>query len=137
MARTKSLAGGCLCGAVRYRARGKPMNTMICHCESCRRAAGAPVVAWLTFPTGRFRVTKGKAVEYRSSPPVRRTFCGACGTPLTYAHEKSPGTIDVTTCSLDRPNAFPPTHHSWLSDDVSWLRFGDRLPAFQKFRPKE
>jgi hypothetical protein len=137
MARTKSRAGGCLCGAVRYRVTGKPKNTMVCHCETCRRAAGAPVVAWLTYPTSRFRLTKGKPAEFRSTPPVRRTFCGDCGTPLTYAHEKSPNTIDVTTCSLDAPGSFPPTHHSWLSDDVSWVRFGDRLPAFPKFRPAE
>jgi hypothetical protein len=136
MARTKSLAGGCLCGAVRYRVTGKPVNTMICHCETCRRAAGAPVVAWLTFPASRLRITKGKPVGFRSTAPVLRTFCGACGTPLTYAHKKSPKTIDVTTCSLDAPDAFPPTHHSWLSDDVAWVRFGDRLPAFPRFRPK-
>ena len=137
MARAKSLAGGCLCGAVRYRITGKPTNTMICHCESCRRAAAAPVVAWLTFPKSRMRWSKGKPVAFRSSPPVRRTFCGACGTPLTYTHERSPKAIDVTTCSLDAPDAFPPTHHSWLSDDLAWVRFGDRLPTFPKFRPAE
>jgi len=32
------------------------------------------------------------------------------------------------------PEQFPPTHHSWLSDDLEWLRFGDGLPTFQQSR---
>jgi hypothetical protein len=127
--------GGCFCRKVRYEVRGPTENSMVCHCESCRRVAGAPVVAWLTFPVERFLFTKGKPVEFRSSAPVTRSFCGDCGTPLTYRNERHPGTVDITTASLDRPDAYPPTHHSWLSDDVAWVRFGDGLPAFQQSRP--
>jgi len=127
--------GGCFCGKVRYEARGQTENSMVCHCASCRRVAGAPVVAWLTFPVDRFRFTKGEPVEFRSSAPVTRTFCGDCGTPLTYRNDRHPGTIDVTTATLDRPETYPPTHHSWLSDDVAWVHFGDGLPAFQQSRP--
>lgn len=126
--------GGCFCGAVRYRARGVPGNTMVCHCRTCRRVAGSPVVAWVTFAADQFAFTTGEPVEFASSAPVRRTFCGACGTPLTYRHADSPSTIDVTTCSLDEPGAFPPTHHSWLADNVDWVRFGDGLPTFTESR---
>ena len=131
------LEGGCLCGAVRYRASGKPTSTMICHCETCRRAAGSPVVAWLTFATADLQLTKGKLSEFHSTPPVTRGFCATCGTPLTYSHRDSPESIDVTTCSLDDPQAFPPTHHSWLSDDLAWVRFGDGLQAFPQSRPRQ
>jgi len=79
---------------------------------------------------------KGEAAAYRSSPSVRRTFCASCGTPLTYEHADAPQSIDVTTCSLDEAQAFPPTHHAWLSHDVSWLEFGDGLPAFPESRTK-
>ena len=129
------LEGGCLCGAIRFRATGKPTNTMVCHCQTCRRAAGSPVVAWLTFDRKDFRITRGKLSEFNSTPPVTRGFCGTCGTPLTYAHRDSPDSIDVTTCSVDDPQAYPPTHQSWLSDDVGWVRFGDGLPAFAQSRP--
>ena len=130
------IEGGCLCGSVRYRLRAQPTNTMVCHCQTCRRAAGSPVVAWLTFAKTDFELTRGTLTEYRSTPPVLRGFCGTCGTPLTYTHSKSPDSIDVTTCSLDDPQAFPPTHHSWLSHDVGWVRFGDSLPAFPESRPR-
>jgi hypothetical protein len=85
--------GGCICGAIRYRVAGEPTNTMICHCQSCRRVAAAPVVAWVTFPKARFELLRGHPAEFRSSPPVRRTFCAACGTPLTYEHSDSKGSV--------------------------------------------
>lgn len=129
-----TLAGGCLCGGVRYEVEGAPTNTMVCHCRTCRRAAGAPVVAWVTFPRGRLRFVRGEPATFHSTPPVTRTFCRDCGTPLTYAHADSPEAVDVTTCSLDEPEAFPPTHHSWLSHHVAWVRFGDGLPTFGEFR---
>ena len=67
-----NIQGGCMCGAVRYSATAKPANSMVCHCESCRRSAASPVVAWVTFPKAEFRFTRGTPVEYESSPKVRR-----------------------------------------------------------------
>lgn len=131
---TPASEGGCICGSIRYRVNGTPTNSMVCHCQSCRRVAGAPVVAWLTFPSAQFQLLRGQPSQFHSSKPVRRTFCADCGTPLTYEHQDANGTIDVTTCSLDNPNLFPPTHHSWLSHDLSWIRFGDDLPAYQEWR---
>lgn len=129
------VAGGCACGALRYEAGGACSNSMVCHCRSCRRAAGAPAVPWVTFAKSGFRFTQGEPGEFRSSPPVVRTFCRSCGTPLTYRHESYADAIDITTCSLDEPQKFPPTHHSWLSHDVSWVKFGDGLPGFAESRP--
>jgi hypothetical protein len=126
--------GGCICGAIRYRVSGAPTNSMMCHCQSCRRVAAAPVVAWLTFAAEDFQLLRGRPATFRSSEPVLRSFCAVCGTPLTYEHRDRVGFIDVTTCSLDDPNLFPPTHHSWLSHDLAWVRFGDGLPTFQQSR---
>jgi hypothetical protein len=126
--------GGCLCGAVRYRASGASGHPTLCHCRSCRRASGAPVVAWVTFPRGAFAFVKGTPVRYRSSPPVLRSFCGACGTPLTYEHADFPDGVDVTTASLDDPERFPPADHTWTSHHLSWLPLSDPLPRFPRTR---
>jgi hypothetical protein len=134
MSHVKKVTGGCACGAIRYEATGTPSNTMVCHCRTCRRVSGAPVLAWVTFDRAAFQFLCGNPSYYQSSTPVRRAFCSACGTPLTYQTEQYPATIDITTCTLDDPDAFPPTHHSWLSHDVAWVQFGDGLPAFSEFR---
>ena len=38
-------AGGCLCGAVRYRAHLTTDAILQCHCENCRRLTGNFVAA--------------------------------------------------------------------------------------------
>lgn len=126
--------GGCFCGAIRYRVEGQPSNSMICHCQTCRRVAASPAVAWVTFEKKCFVILKGGPTPFHSSQPVRRTFCASCGTALTYEHQDHAATMDVTTCSLDEPGAFPPSHHSWLSHDIAWVRFGDGLPTFPQWR---
>jgi hypothetical protein len=124
--------GGCLCGVVRYRIGGAPLATSMCHCHSCRRASGAPSVAWAVFATADFAFGTGRPITFRSSPPVVRTFCGKCGTPLTYQHDESPGTIDVTTASLDFPERFAPMREIWLDDKLAWEPVNEALPHFRR-----
>ena len=35
------IAGGCLCGAVRYESDAAPEWTAICYCRDCQRASAA------------------------------------------------------------------------------------------------
>ena len=37
----KMLAGGCMCGAVRYTIAEKPLATGLCHCNRCRPQSGS------------------------------------------------------------------------------------------------
>lgn len=127
--------GGCLCGRVRYSVSGEPESSDICHCVSCRLTTGAQSVAWLTFPVGSFTFVSGEPVEYRSSPGVTRTFCGGCGTSLTYRQDDAPGTVDVTTATLDQPEAFPPTYRVWIEDKVGWESANDGLPRYEQGSP--
>ncbi|MGH7822086.1 MAG: GFA family protein, partial [Candidatus Binatia bacterium] len=123
-----SFRGGCLCGATRYEARGKPVVVAFCHCSMCRRSAGAPVTAWAMFDAKSFSWEKGEPQVYASSPGVERRFCRGCGTPLTYTAEFLPGLVDVTVGSLDDPEALPPQMHIWDSRRIGWVRLADELP---------
>lgn len=116
----KHIEGGCLCGAVRFRATEAPLSSVICHCRTCRRASAAPSVAWLTFARGSLEVIRGAPRRFASSPGVVRTFCADCGSPLTYASDVRPNVIDVTTMSLDDESLFPPTQAEWLSHKLIW-----------------
>jgi hypothetical protein len=129
-----TLSGGCFCGAVRYEIMAGPVASMVCHCHTCRRISAAPVMGWVTASAAAFRYTEGLPRVLQSSPPVRRCFCGECGTHLTYEHESATGYVDVSTCSLDDPEAAPPSHHSWLSHNIAWVKFGDGLPEYPRSR---
>jgi glyoxylase I family protein len=119
---------------VRYRATGPPRHPTLCHCASCRRAAGAPAVAWLTFPKERFRFTAGQPRRFRSSARVERSFCGDCGTSLTYVHDAETAGVDVTTASLDAPERAAPADHTWVSDRLPWWRPEPRWREFPEAR---
>lgn len=128
------LQGGCLCGAVRYEASGAPFDATFCHCRTCQMAAGAPVVAWVTFPTEGFRWTRGAPTIFTSSEDVARGFCGNCGTTLTYSSTKHPEGSDIATATLDNPALAPPADHIWVRSRLPWLRCDDGLPEFQTRR---
>ena len=68
----------------------------------------------------------------RSSPPVERAFCPRCGTPITYVHDDNPGFVELTTATLDRPDAFPPTHEIWLSEKIAWVCSDPALRHFTR-----
>ena len=126
--------GGCLCGTVRYRIDGKPDSSGICHCRTCRKAASTPVSPFLTVHRARFHITHGAVTGYASSPGVTRGFCGRCGSPLTYRNATAPDTIDVMTCSLDDPEAHPPTFHVWTSHALAWAGATDGMPSHAEGR---
>lgn len=125
--------GGCLCGAVRYRVSGAPQSTSLCHCNSCRRSTGGPSLAWAIFPEKDVEITDGELAVHSSSPGVERGFCARCGTSLTYRRADRPGLFDVTTASLDDPEAFPPTKEIWVEERLNWIEPRPDLPQFARF----
>jgi len=52
---TEQLEGGCLCGAVRFVAIGRPKAVYWCHCQSCRSHTGAPVAVFALFDCKAYR----------------------------------------------------------------------------------
>jgi hypothetical protein len=126
------LAGGCYCGAVRYEAAGDIIHRTLCHCLDCRRVSGAPALAWFSIAQSGLRFVRGAPARFRSSSQVSRGFCAQCGTPLTYAHDATPDEIDVTTCSLDDPEAAPPEDHTFTHSRLSWLPSCDGLPEYPR-----
>lgn len=128
MAESPIHEGGCLCGAVRYRATAEPDEVSHCHCEMCRHHGGTVFQTWVTFATGDLTFVEGAPEIYASSDIAERGFCDRCGTPLTFHFHAQPDRTSVTVGSLDRPEAVTPEHHHWGDEEVSWLRLDDGLP---------
>jgi heme-degrading monooxygenase HmoA len=126
--------GGCFCGAIRYRARGTPLDPSLCHCSICRRTSGAPMVAWATFPTNEIEWLKGTPRRFVSSAKAERSFCSDCGTALTFSFLNSTDRTDVTLASLDHPERVTPLDHIFTSTRIPWVRLADGLPAFPEDR---
>jgi hypothetical protein len=132
---TLPLDGGCLCGGVRYRIGAAPSHADYCHCRMCQRAAGEPVVAWLTVAREAFAWTRGAPAVYRSSARAERLFCAECGTQLAFREIEEPDQVDVTLASLDQPQAVRPSHHIWTASRIAWFDIADDLPRYPENGP--
>jgi hypothetical protein len=128
-----TLSGGCLCGAVRYEARGAPYNVTHCHCLDCRRSSGAAFVTWASFHRSEFHFTAALPRELHWASRVR-AFCAGCGTPLTFMSSAEADEVDVTVCTFDDPAVVTPADHTWTEDQLPWIQLSDGLPKFPRER---
>ena len=125
--------GGCLCGAVRFKAEGEPINVRICHCRNCQKAMGSPFFARALFEPGALTV-EGETGRFPSSDRIDRVFCKSCGTRL-FAWRRNGTAVGVALATFDDRNAFAPTEHIWVSEKIDWVRFDDGLPQYQQGIP--
>jgi hypothetical protein len=92
------------------------------------------MVAWFSVPRSQFKVTRGTPVRFSSSARGTRSFCGQCGSALTFESADFPQEIDVTTCTLDDPEQLPPKDHTWVRSRLGWVHVDDGLPEYDKAR---
>lgn len=125
--------GGCHCGAVRYEMPAEVAHAALCHCSDCRRASGAPVVAWGLAPRDKVAIA-GEPVAYASSEHARRHFCGRCGTSLFYTNEQVfPGMIDVQIATLDDPDEIAVGAQIQTAERIGWMARLDAMPSFERY----
>ncbi|WP_237154967.1 GFA family protein [Oryzibacter oryziterrae] len=106
------LAGGCLCGNVRFLTRGEPYRVGVCHCLDCRKHHGALFHASAIFPESAVTVA-GETGDYAG-----RHFCPRCGSSV---FSRSGDEIEVHLGSFDEPDRFQPTYELWTIRRESWL----------------
>ena len=146
------------------------------HCNDCRRATGSILPTWICVPSSMLfcqlqpispattsnpspwipaaeLFTPGPNKDkyhlkfYHSSPPVTRTFCGRCGTNLTYFLGRGlPDEIfDVILGTMDREDLegewMAPDRHCWWDCGIKWVQElsngGKGLPAHPRSRVDE
>ncbi|SMO79564.1 GFA family protein [Paracoccus laeviglucosivorans] len=108
----ENVSGGCLCGALRITARGRPYRTGICHCLDCRKHHGALFHASAIFAETAVTI-RGQAREYQG-----RCFCPNCGSSV---FARSGDEIEVNLGALDAPDQFMPTYELWTIRREGWL----------------
>jgi hypothetical protein len=131
MAAANSYEGGCLCGAVRYRATTPPLRGVICHCPVCRKHSGAPALAFVHFAAKDFTWLRVEPTRYRSSEFAERGFCARCGSTLSMHEEVLAERVQIAVGSLDEPGRVRIDDHVWTKDRIPWFDVADSLPRFR------
>ena len=136
---TVEYAGGCICGAVRYRCSAEAIFAANCHCRDCQRATGSAFAAMLFVP--RQSVTISGDVTYYavtgdSGNPVRRGFCPRCGARLFSIPSPEILLADllaISAGSLDEPSRYQPTMDIYTMSAQAWDPMNPELSKFTTF----
>jgi hypothetical protein len=78
MTETKTHAGGCHCGAVRYEATTDLSQALSCNCSICNKRGAL----WTFLPAPQFRLLKGEdaVTDYQfGKKTIHHLFCTTCG----------------------------------------------------------
>ncbi len=121
-------SGGCQCGAIRFRAAALG-RASFCHCRMCQKAFGATGGALVT--ANELTWTRGAAAHFQSSTAIRRGFCAACGTPLTFEYvvDGKPS-IDLAIASFDRAAEIAPVIQLSPEAALPWTASVATLPGY-------
>jgi hypothetical protein len=132
--------GSCLCGKVRFEVDGAFKEAHHCHCSQCRKAHGAAFATYACARTKDLRIVAGEPeiAHFRSSVPVRRSFCVGCGSRLFFQHDAAPHLTFVAAGALDdaAAGALPIDAHVFVGSKAGWWTLHDDLARHQGQRPE-
>ncbi len=124
------MRGRCLCGAVTWVSGGPVLWAGHCHCDSCRRATGAPFTSFFGVPRAGVTWTGEMSKRLTSNGRVRRLFCKACGTQMAYQSDGWPDETHLYAASLEDPAQFKPEAHYHYAEKLPWVELRDELPRY-------
>ena len=133
------MRGSCLCGAVRFDVTGPFEEMHHCHCSRCRKAHGAAFSTFAQVGAADFHLLAGaeQLRDYRSSPEVRRSFCGNCGSNLLFRLDPLPDAVWVAVAALDDDPALRPQVHIFVASKAAWHDITDTLPQHDGYPPQD
>ena len=133
---TKTYAGGCACGAIRYETSSEPIFQNHCQCRDCQKRSGAGHGSYLTFPRRAEVAMSGEAKTWRlkgdSGAEKVHAFCPTCGTPVYLTLTAMPELIAVSAASLDDPGQFEPQAVTYAMRGHAWDVMDSALPTFER-----
>jgi hypothetical protein len=128
--------GGCLCGAVRYRAKNEPERKSICHCRNCQRRTGSAFGIGAYFREADVELRgELRTYELRSDESgrwLKMQFCPNCGGTVTWTVEAFPGLRALAGGSFDDPDWLRFERHVWTRSKQKWFVCPPGVETFEK-----
>ncbi len=118
------MTGGCVCGALRYRAEGEPLLQGLCHCRNCLLCLPESAVT-VEGPIRSYSLTGG------SGRTATRYFCPTCHSSVFGRSEIMPGQINLYAGSLDDLSWFKPAIAIFTRTRPAWDTSSKGLKCFE------
>ena len=133
------MAGGCLCGAVRFEVSEPPVSAGYCHCTRCQRRTGTAASASARIVPGSLRVVAGEELVRCWDPGdggFLKCFCSVCGSGLWSRHPDDPSRLSVRMGAFDDDPGVRPSDRQFVAYAASWEPIpDDGLPRHAEGRP--
>jgi hypothetical protein len=118
-----SLAGGCLCGGVRFELTEPARAAGYRHCTRCERRAGTGSSAQARIDGRTFRLLKGQELVKAWRHPDRgfeKCFCRECGSHLFSRNPNEPAQMSVRLGAFDGNPGVRPSWRTYVAYAASW-----------------
>ena len=135
---TKAI-GRCLCGSVRITVKNISQHVGACHCNSCRKWGGGPLMAVDCGADVSFEGEENVSV-FNSSAWAERGFCNKCGSHLFYRLKETKQHI-MPVGLFDHQDRFVFDHQVFIDEKPSFYCFSNETDdmtgaeVFAKFGP--
>ncbi len=127
------LAGGCQCGAVRYRITGWPLTLYCCHCSECQRQSSSAFGMSLRVRRSDVDIDMAAMKHWirDSGKPTEAhcRFCPTCGTRIMHDRPDAEA-VTIKAGTLDDRSWLHPVGHIWTASAQPWMPIDDRLLVY-------
>ncbi len=132
------MAGGCLCGGVRFRVTGPFLRAGHCHCSRCRRHSGAAVNTQGRVRREHFHLLQGADLirTYREKGHASKAFCSVCGSSLFGGTWPDGPEVSIRLGVMDGDPGIRPQYHTYVDDGAPWDEITDTLPRHPGALPR-
>ncbi len=134
---TDELAGGCACGAVRYRLASAPIWVHCCHCTSCQRETGSGFAVNAMIEADRVELASGRPVPIATPSESGRGQtvwrCPACQVALWSNYGGRSAIHFLRAGTLDRPGRIVPDIHIYTASKLPWVAIPPGARAVARF----
>lgn len=131
---TEVHSGSCLCGAVRFSAKGALRGVVYCHCSQCRKQSGHYYAATNVADTDIDIRGLDNVAWYAASDVARRGFCRTCGSLLFWKHNRL-DEISVMAGAFEQPSGLKGECHIFVASKGDYYSIDDGLPQFERSSP--
>jgi hypothetical protein len=134
-----AFAGGCFCGAVRYRMTRRPMFINCCHCLDCQKQTGGAFAINAIIERGAVELEPGctgpvaVSMPTGSGRPHDIHRCPACQTALWSDYGRRRVMIFLRVPTLDDAHAFTPDAHIFTRSKIPWVTLPPEARAFEVY----
>ena len=135
------LSGGCLCGAVRFKAKPEADEIGACHCSMCRKWSGGVFLGVTVDADVEFESETALGV-YSASEWGERVFCKTCGSSLIWRAKDGFHTT-IAAGAFDPPADFQLVSEIFIEEKPQGYAFANETKqmtgaeVFALFAPKQ